>query len=79
MADTKALRSGSSSNDSVYISEQHRLRELAEARDRWANRSKTLLRQADHGRMPSESAIRRAIRQDQHLIARSGQLRRTTG
>ena len=79
IADTKALRSGSSSNDSVYISEQHRLRELAEARDRWANRSKTLLRQADHGRMPSESAIRRAIRQDQHLIARSGQLRRTTG
>ena len=61
IADTKALASGSASDDSAYQAEQKTLRQLADDRDRAAARIKQTLAHAAAGHMPNHGEIQSGL------------------
>ncbi|HLY86155.1 MAG TPA: hypothetical protein VKO84_06560 [Gaiellaceae bacterium] len=71
IADTKALASGSSSNDSFYTSEQATLRSLADERDRVAATIKTLLSEAADGITPNHGQVTSALAHVRELLSRA--------
>jgi hypothetical protein len=74
IADTKALASGSASDDSAYSAEQRSLQRLADARDRVATRIKETLADAAAGHTPGLGEILRGLFQEQALLVRAHRL-----
>jgi predicted transcriptional regulator len=74
IADTKALASGSASNDIAYRAEQQRLRHLADERDRAAASIKQTLADAAAGRMPSHGEIQSGLAHVKELLKRAHSL-----
>src|SRR5262245_1619131 len=74
IADTKALASGSSSNDSAYKSEQARLKGLANDRDAAAEKIKETLSDAPAGHMPNPGEITSGQAHVKELLKRAAQL-----
>ena len=74
IADTKALASGSGSDDSAYEAEQATLQELADDRDRAAAKMKETLADAAAGRMPNQGEIQSGLSYVSELLRRAHQL-----
>jgi hypothetical protein len=74
IADTKALASGSGSDDSAYVAEQRTLRQLADDRDRAAARIKQTLADAAAGHAPSHGEIRSGLAHVKELLKRAHRL-----
>jgi hypothetical protein len=74
LADSKALASGSASDDSAYLAEQRTLQRLADDRDRAATRIKDTLADAAAGRMPSLGELLSGLVQEQALLLRAHRL-----
>jgi hypothetical protein len=74
LADSKALASGSASDDSAYQAEQKTLQRLADDRDRAAARIKETLAGAAAGRLPSIGEILGGLVQEQALLFRAHKL-----
>jgi hypothetical protein len=74
IAETKALASGSASDDSAYQTEQKTLRRLADDRDRAAARIKETLASAAAGHRPSLGRILSGLVQEQELLFRAHKL-----
>jgi hypothetical protein len=74
IADTRALASGSGSNDRVYRREQAKLRALANDRDRAAARIEKVLSAAAAGRMPSHGEVRSGLSLVRELLRRADRL-----
>jgi hypothetical protein len=74
IADTKALASGSASDDSAYQAEQDTLAGLANSRDAAARRIKQVLSDAAAGQMPSRGDINGGLNQVQELLKRADAL-----
>jgi hypothetical protein len=71
IADTKALASGSASNDSAYRAEQQTLRQLADDRDRAAARIKQTLADAAAGHVPRNGEIQSGLAHVKELLKRA--------
>jgi hypothetical protein len=71
IADTKALASGSASNDSAYQAEQETLRQLADDRDRAAARIKQTLADAAAGHVPRNGEIQSGLAHVKELLKRA--------
>jgi hypothetical protein len=71
LADSAALASGSSSDDSAYALEQRKLGPLANDRDRWALAIKQTLAKAAAGTTPSSNEIKLGLAHVQQLLTRS--------
>jgi hypothetical protein len=76
LADSAALASGSASNDSAYVSEQARLRHLADNRDKLAGEIKAVLTQAAEGHSPSHGTVTSEIARANALLNQAHQLAR---
>jgi hypothetical protein len=74
IADSAALASGSANNDSAYISEQARLRHLADNRDKLAGEIKVVLTQAAEGQAPSHGTVTSEIARANALLKQAHQL-----
>jgi hypothetical protein len=74
IADTKALASGSGSDDSAYMAEQRTLRHLADDRDRAAARIKQTLANAAAGHAPNHGEIQRGLAHVKELLKRAHRL-----
>jgi hypothetical protein len=74
IADTKALASGSASDDSAYQAEQRTLKRLADDRDRAAESIKETLARAAAGHMPSLGEIVSGLVQEEALLLRAHRL-----
>jgi hypothetical protein len=74
IADTKALASGSASDDSAYDAEQDTLEGLANSRDAAARRIKQVLSDAAAGTMPSHGELTGGLNQVQELLRRADAL-----
>jgi len=74
LADTKALASGSSSNDSEYATEQATLAQLADDRDQAAQQIKDTLSAAAAGKMPNRGQITSGLAHVRELLRRADQL-----
>ena len=74
LADSAALASGSASNDSAYLSEQARLRHLADNRDKLAGEIKAVLTQAAEGQSPSHGTVTSEIARANALLKQAHQL-----
>jgi hypothetical protein len=74
LADTKALASGSSSDDSAFATEQATLTQLADDRDQAAQQIKDTLSAAGAGRMPNHGQITSGLAHVRELLRRAGQL-----
>ena len=74
IADSKALASGSSSDDHAYTREQAILQGLARDRDAEAGTIKTLLADAAAGRMPNRGEVRSSLAHVQELLGRADRL-----
>jgi hypothetical protein len=74
LADSAALASGSASNDSAYLSEQARLRHLADNRDKLAGEIKAVLTQAAEGHAPSHGTVTSEIARANALLKQAHQL-----
>jgi hypothetical protein len=74
LADSAALASGSASNDSAYVSEQARLRHLADNRDKLAGEIKAVLTQAAEGHSPSHGTVTSEIARANALLKQARQL-----
>jgi type II secretory pathway pseudopilin PulG len=74
LADTKALASGSASDDSSYLAEQRALRRLADDRDRAATRIKEMLADAAAGRTPRLGELLSGLFAEQELLFRAHRL-----
>jgi hypothetical protein len=74
IADTKALASGSATDDSAYRHEQQMLAPLADDRDRAAAKIKETLAQAAAGKMPSHGEIQSGLSHVKELLARADRL-----
>jgi hypothetical protein len=74
IADSKALASGSASDDSAYSAEQRRLQRLADDRDRAATQIKETLADAAAGRMPRLGEILSGLFREQELLFRAHRL-----
>jgi hypothetical protein len=74
LADSAALASGSASNDSAYVSEQARLRHLADNRDKLAGEIKAVLTQAAEGHSPSHGTVTSEIDRANALLKQARQL-----
>jgi hypothetical protein len=79
VADSKALASGSASDDHVFTATHHRLLALAGHRDRLASTMKAVLARADAGLRPRAHRVHHLVRQAHRLIARSARLARGVG
>jgi hypothetical protein len=74
LADSAALASGSTSNDSAYRSEQARLRHLADNRDKLAGEIKAVLTRAAEGHSPSHGTVTSEIARANALLKQAHQL-----
>jgi hypothetical protein len=74
LADSAALGSGSASNDSTHLSEQARLRHLADNRDKLAGEIKAVLTQAAEGHSPSHGTVTSEIARANALLKQAHQL-----
>ena len=74
IADTKALASGSSSDDSAYATEQATLQQLADDRDAAVARIKPLLANAALGIAPSRGQLTSALALEKSLLIRADKL-----
>jgi hypothetical protein len=74
IADTKALASGSSSDDSAYATEQATLTQLADDRDAAAAKIKTLLANAAIGVTPSHGQLTSGLALEKSLLIRAHNL-----
>ena len=74
IADTKALASGSSSDDSAYATEQATLLQLANDRDQAAQQIKDTLSAAAAGKTPSHGQITSGLAHVRELLARADRL-----
>ena len=74
IADTKALASGSSSDDSAYATEQATLSQLAHDRDAAATKIKTLLSNAANGITPSHGQLTSGLALEKSLLIRAHNL-----
>jgi hypothetical protein len=74
IADTKALASGSGSDDSAFATEQSTLRQLADDRDQAAQQIKNTLSAAAAGKMPNHGQITSGLAHVRELLRRAGQL-----
>jgi hypothetical protein len=74
IADTKALASGSSSDDSAYATEQTTLLQLADDRDQAAQQIKDTLAAAAAGTMPSHGQITSGLAHVRELLRRADEL-----
>jgi hypothetical protein len=74
LADTKALASGSGSDDSAYRAEQRTLRHLADDRDHAAARIKQTLAEAAAGHVPHHGEIQRGLARVGELLKRAHRL-----
>ena len=74
IADTKALASGSSSDDSAYATEQATLLQLADDRDQAAQQIKDTLSAAAAGKMPNHGQITSGLAHVRELLRRADQL-----
>jgi hypothetical protein len=79
VADSAALASGSTADDSVFSREQRALLLLADARDRVASRIKLVLRAAGAGQAPERDELDWLRLQARALVAASGLLAAATG
>lgn len=71
IADTKALASGSSSNDSAYATEQATLQTLADDRDAAAAKIKSTLSDAAAGNTPSHGQVTSGLAHVRELLRRA--------
>jgi hypothetical protein len=71
IADTRALASGSSSDDSAYATEQATLLQLADDRDQAAQKIKNTLSAAAAGTMPNHGQITSGLAQVRELLRRA--------
>jgi hypothetical protein len=74
IADTRALASGSSADDSAFAEEQERLEELAEDRDAAAREIKETLADAAAGRRPDHGEIASGLAHVKELLKRASKL-----
>jgi hypothetical protein len=74
VADTKALASGSSSDDSAYTTEQSQLLDLADDRDAAATTIKKVLAGAAAGQMPNHGQVVSGLAHVKELLARAHRL-----
>ncbi|HEY8316329.1 MAG TPA: hypothetical protein VIG35_05640 [Gaiellaceae bacterium] len=74
IADTRALASGSSSNDSAFATEQATLHQLADDRDQAAQQIKNTLSAAAAGTMPNHGQITSGLAHVRELLRRAAQL-----
>ncbi len=74
VADTKALASGSSSDDSAYQTEQATLLQLADDRDTAVAKIKQTLNDAAAGTMPNHGQIQSGLSAVKELLRRADQL-----
>ena len=71
IADSKALASGSASDDSAYAVEQETLQELAADRDQFAAKIKQTLADAAAGTMPNRGEIQSGLSHVKELLKRA--------
>lgn len=76
IADSRALASGSASDDHVFTHAHRRLVSLARHRDRLATTMKAVLARADAGHRPTRRLVSHLVRRGHRLIARSARLAR---
>jgi hypothetical protein len=74
IADTKALASGSSVDDSAYAAEQETLAHLADDRDAAATKIKQILSDAAAGQMPNHGQITSGLAHVKELLNRAAML-----
>src|SRR3954453_19030483 len=74
IADSKALASGSASNDSRYANEQTTLADMADHRDRVATLMKATLARAAAGTVPGHGEMQSEIAQARALLKQAAQL-----
>lgn len=74
IADSAALASGSTSDDTAYISEQARLQHLADARDALAAKLKVVLALAAQGQSPSPGTAAAELARASALLIQAHQL-----
>jgi predicted transcriptional regulator len=74
IADTKALASGSASDDAAYEAEQATLQELADDRDHAAAKIKKTLASAEAGRTPNHGEIQSGLSHVKELLRRAREL-----
>jgi hypothetical protein len=74
IADTKALASGSSTNDSAFAAEQQTLRQLADDRDAAAQKIKDTLSAAAAGHTPNHGEVQSGLSHVKELLKRAGKL-----
>ncbi|HEY2543148.1 MAG TPA: hypothetical protein VGH92_08850 [Gaiellaceae bacterium] len=74
IADTKALASGSSSDDSAYATEQATLQQLADDRDTAVAKIKKTLNDAAAGKSPSNGQVQSGLANVKELLRRADQL-----
>jgi len=73
-ADTAALASGSSTNDTAFKVEQQMLEGLADDRDKAAQKIKDTLSEAAAGKMPNHGEIQSGLSHVKELLKRAGKL-----
>jgi hypothetical protein len=78
IADTKALASGTSGNDSVFTTEQQKLGQLADDRDAAATTIKQMLSDAAAGKKPKHGQLADALAEVSDLLDRSHTLATST-
>ena len=71
IADTKALASGSASDDSAYEAEQETLEQLADDRDQAAAKIKQTLANAAAGQMPNHGEVQSGLAHVKELLKRA--------
>jgi hypothetical protein len=74
IADSKALASGSTSDDSAYLAEQQTLQQLAADRDNAAAKIKQTLTDAAAGRKPNNGEIQSGLSHVKELLKRAQKL-----
>jgi hypothetical protein len=74
IADSKALASGSSSDDAAYAAEQETLLQLADDRDAAAQQMKNTLSAAAAGTMPNHGQITSGLAHVRELLRRAAAL-----
>jgi hypothetical protein len=74
IADSRALASGSATDDSAYRDEQATLAQLAADRDAAAERIKSVLAEAAAGQMPNHGQIQSGLAHERELLRRAAAL-----
>jgi hypothetical protein len=74
IADTKALASGSSTNDTAFKIEQQQLGSLADDRDKFAQKIKDTLSDAAAGKTPNHGEVQSGLSHVKELLKRASKL-----